>query len=293
MSILSSKFRKLLIIVVSLCVALSLSGCGGGTSGTGGNDVLARLIEVGGAALTNVQVSVLETGEQTVTNAEGKFELSLPKDKKSTLLFDSDKGSAQAEIDPELFPAEKVTIEFVAAKDLSVVTVNKIEATDAGTAEDDAEKEGPRTRTKRLRGTGSGIAPKGFELVLNANFKEVTDKAGVLSRELELTGTIPVGFTVNEERLAAVLFTVRFPEGGRCQLIYQNSDGTNGIFKLSLSVSRGADGNLAEKAESEDCKNFAPLNISRGQRLGANITRLKMNGYWSIPIVFVVEMDRK
>jgi hypothetical protein len=288
-----SRYNRLITILFSLCLVFSFLGCGGGTSGTGGNDVLARLIEVGGAALANVQVSVLESGEQTVTNAEGQFEVRLPKDKKSTLLFESDLGSAQADVDSTLFPSEEVTIEFVASEDLSVVTVNKIEATNSEGTGDREEEKRPRTRTRKLSGTGSGFAPRVFPILLSVNFIEVADNIGVLSRQLQFTGTIPVGFTVNEERLAAVDFFVRFPDRGKCHLRYQGSDGTNGVFKLSLSISRAADGSMVEESDSAACRNFGSLDVSRGRHITANVSRIKMNGYRSLPIVFAVQMQGK
>lgn len=287
----TSSLKKINLLFFVMLVVLSFSGCGGGTSGTGGNDILARLIEVDGRALANVDVSVLESGQQTVTDEEGKFELRVANDQKSNLLFESERGSAQTELDPAVFPSENVSIEFVAAEDLSVVTVNKIEATqsDSGNGE---EKEDNIPRTSRRQGWGSGLTPLGHEIFLRADFQESRHKKVVVVRRLTLTGTIPIGFSANETRLSEVEYLIRLPSGKMCQLTYQNSDGVNGIFKLDLIRSRGVGGKIIEITNIGECENFGNLDLPKGQPIYAFISRITLFGRNTVAR-FPLEMDRK
>lgn len=91
---------KFLIAVMALAL---LVGCGGGSSGTDGGVSLrisGKVKNTNGQSLREVVVTVQETGDQAVTDAEGSFKIETRAAEKAlTLLIEKDSKEATATID--------------------------------------------------------------------------------------------------------------------------------------------------------------------------------------------------
>lgn len=63
------------VLIFFLCLAIGGGGCGGGSRGTGFEVNGTLTSKQTGAALAGVQVTIVQTGESTITDASGKFAL--------------------------------------------------------------------------------------------------------------------------------------------------------------------------------------------------------------------------
>lgn len=68
------KFHSLLLAVVLLCAFL-LPGCGGGSKGTGGDQLTGRVVNVQQDPIVGVSVTELSSGENAVTGPDGGFSI--------------------------------------------------------------------------------------------------------------------------------------------------------------------------------------------------------------------------
>ena len=69
---------KKLLLISSFCLMLFtlFGGCGGGTRGSGGEQVYYGFVQSGGGQrLTDVSVTILQTGDTSITNNNGEFNL--------------------------------------------------------------------------------------------------------------------------------------------------------------------------------------------------------------------------
>ncbi len=68
------KIESLLAAILALIVCLC-SGCGGGSKGTGGETFKGALVNNQGAPVPNISVVLPESGDETFTDAQGRFSL--------------------------------------------------------------------------------------------------------------------------------------------------------------------------------------------------------------------------
>lgn len=107
--------RKLVIMTFAFILTglvLLLSGCGGSTSGTGGITVSGRVLNESDAPIPGVTVTLLQTGAQTESAADGGFALISPVAGELDIKFESDAVNAQAKITSVPEDAERVTATF-------------------------------------------------------------------------------------------------------------------------------------------------------------------------------------
>lgn len=90
--------RNLFLLLLLLMVVLS--GCGGGTSGTGVTSVYDAVLQDGeGNALSGVTVTVLETGDSAVTDANGYFSIEVdPDSSTNTIVISTPSGDSILDI---------------------------------------------------------------------------------------------------------------------------------------------------------------------------------------------------
>lgn len=122
-------FFSLLLVIV-----LALMGCGGGSAGTGTGPVVVvqgAVLDESGAPVENVDVRVVETGNEDTTSESGEFEiLTTPEGENVTLEISSETGTAYITIkipeeggivsvtltvNPELSKVDADTLEMGAA----------------------------------------------------------------------------------------------------------------------------------------------------------------------------------
>jgi hypothetical protein len=122
-------FFSLLLVIV-----LALMGCGGGSAGTGTGPVVVvqgAVLDESGAPVENVDVRVVETGNEDTTSENGEFEiLTTPESENVTLEISSETGTAYITIqipeeggtvsvtltvNPELSKVDATTLEMGAA----------------------------------------------------------------------------------------------------------------------------------------------------------------------------------
>lgn len=110
-------FFSLLLVIV-----LALMGCGGGSAGTGtgsssGVVVQGAVLDQSGAPVEDVNIKVVETGEETTTSSNGEFQiLATPETENVTLEVSSESGTAYVTLS---IPAEGGTVSVT-------VTVNPL-----------------------------------------------------------------------------------------------------------------------------------------------------------------------
>ena len=122
-------FFSLLLVIV-----LALMGCGGGSAGTGTGPVVVvqgAVLDESGAPVENVDVRVVETGNEDTTSENGEFEIvTTPESENVTLEISSETGTAYITIqipeeggtvsvtltvNPELSKVDATTLEMGAA----------------------------------------------------------------------------------------------------------------------------------------------------------------------------------
>ena len=70
-----STLKKILYLSLFNLVLVLCSGCGGSTTGTGGITVSGKVLSEDSMPLPGVTVTLLETGDQTISDSEGSFAL--------------------------------------------------------------------------------------------------------------------------------------------------------------------------------------------------------------------------
>lgn len=95
--------KQYFLFFIAVFVSVLLLGCGGGSSGTDGGVSLrisGKVKNTNGKALREVVVTVQETGDQVVTDADGSFEINTRSTEKMlTLLLEKDAKEATTSID--------------------------------------------------------------------------------------------------------------------------------------------------------------------------------------------------
>ncbi len=96
------KQRSNLFLLLLLLIVIS-SGCGGGTSGTGVTSVYDAVLQDGeGNALSGVTVTVLETGDSAVTDANGHFSIEVdPDSSTNTIIISTPTGDSVVDINTD------------------------------------------------------------------------------------------------------------------------------------------------------------------------------------------------
>lgn len=96
------KQRSKLFLLLLLLIVIS-SGCGGGTSGTGVTSVYDAVLQDGeGNALSGVTVTVLETGDSAVTDANGHFSIEVdPDSSTNTIIISTPTGDSVVDINTD------------------------------------------------------------------------------------------------------------------------------------------------------------------------------------------------
>jgi hypothetical protein len=118
-------FFSLLLVIV-----LALMGCGGGSAGTGTGPVVVvqgAVLDESGAPVENVDVRVVETGNEDTTSESGEFEiLTTPESENVTLEISSETGTAYITIQ---IPEEggTVSVTLTVNPELSKVNANTLE----------------------------------------------------------------------------------------------------------------------------------------------------------------------
>lgn len=99
----------------------ALCGCAGGTKGTGSKEFEGRLLDFNDAALSAVDVTLLETGDTAVTDSEGRFSLRARLQGQASFLFESDEFSLSAKVGDIPRGVATVTLAFKVNNDRSEV----------------------------------------------------------------------------------------------------------------------------------------------------------------------------
>lgn len=122
--------RKLVAVTFAFILAgvvILLNGCGGSTSGTGGITVSGRVFNESSAPLPGLTVTLLQTGAQTESGADGGFALISPVSGELDLKFESEAVNAQTKITSVPADAERVTATFTVKDNGSRVDAGDVE----------------------------------------------------------------------------------------------------------------------------------------------------------------------
>lgn len=107
------RFRQIVLSLIFMAIVLSLVGCGGGTSGTGGITISGQTLDQNSRPLQGVDVIALDTGNAAITDAEGRFVVvaarSVPN---TTLSFEQGENKIPATIDSLPEDAELIEATF-------------------------------------------------------------------------------------------------------------------------------------------------------------------------------------
>lgn len=118
-------FHKAQTSICALFFAAILGGCGGSTQGTGGVTVEGRLLEVSGAPVNGAVVTVLTSGDSTLTDVNGAFVLGASGEQ-IELLFESGTTSAAASL--AITPATRTVVAtFTLDRERGEVEVDEFE----------------------------------------------------------------------------------------------------------------------------------------------------------------------
>ncbi len=74
----TKKFQRIAALFLVIAGLIPISGCGGSTTGTGGITVNGRVLTESEAPLPDITVVLLETGGETISNANGDFAIISP-----------------------------------------------------------------------------------------------------------------------------------------------------------------------------------------------------------------------
>ena len=106
--------RSLVSTFLLIILCLGIGGCGGGSAGTGGPMIEGTLVGKDGAPVAEVVVTLLENGEQAVTDSDGAFSLAAPGDTAElSFLFTGENVMTTTVVEGISPVAETVEIEFV------------------------------------------------------------------------------------------------------------------------------------------------------------------------------------
>ena len=112
----NSILKKILGICMFGVILMGISSCGGSTSGTGGVTVEGRLVELNNVPLGSAQITILQSGESTVSDSQGNFKINTPFASVLELLIEDSNFSVQSKV--ENIPQDAVTV-------VIVITVNR------------------------------------------------------------------------------------------------------------------------------------------------------------------------
>lgn len=133
---LSKKSNFQTIFVVLITTAILLTGCGGGTTGTGDTErvqLKGQLLSETGTPLEDVRVTLLETGDSVVSNESGNFSLPLPiKGSEFSLLLEKNGAETTASFTDETATSE-LRVEIVLGSNgtsISVISARVVNESD-------------------------------------------------------------------------------------------------------------------------------------------------------------------
>lgn len=129
--------RKSLIYLILIPLLSLVSACGGGTEGTGGVQIEGKILSEDNVPLSNINVSVTETGDSDLTDADGNFLIDTQLRSSIELEFRGDGIDAKSKIDNIPSSAKKVSATFRANKKKNTVDPEDVKSEDSSSSGDD------------------------------------------------------------------------------------------------------------------------------------------------------------
>jgi hypothetical protein len=143
--------KKIFRLCTFLIITLSIFGCGGSTSGTGGVTVEGRIIELNNRPIEMAKITVVQSGESAVSDSQGNFSINTPFASTLELLIEENEFSVQSKIENIPDNIEAVVVE---------ITVNRQARTTTTETKETRQREKDDDSTDD-KSNGNGSSDKG------------------------------------------------------------------------------------------------------------------------------------